>query len=173
MEQVRLGHSGLKVSRIALGCMSYGDPARGLHSWTLDEEVSQPFFQQAVELGITFWDTANVYQAGSSEEFVGRAIKKYASREEIVVATKVSGKMHDGPGGSGLSRAAIMEQLDASLRRLDTDYIDLYLIHRFDPRHPCRGDDGGAARRRRGWEGPLSRCVVDERLAVRQDAARR
>jgi aryl-alcohol dehydrogenase-like predicted oxidoreductase len=94
------------------------------------------FFQQAVELGITFWDTANVYQAGSSEEFVGRAIKTYARREEIVVATKVSGKMHDGPGGSGLSRAAIMEQVDASLRRLDTDYIDLYLIHRFDPDTP-------------------------------------
>ena len=136
MEYVRLGHSGLKVSRIALGCMSYGDPARGLHSWTLDEEASQPFFRQAVELGITFWDTANVYQAGSSEEFVGRAIKAYTRREEIVVATKVSGKMHDGPGGSGLSRAAIMEQVDASLRRLDTDYIDLYLIHRFDPDTP-------------------------------------
>ena len=116
--------------------MSYGDPTRGLHSWTLDEEASQPFFQQAVELGITFWDTANVYQAGSSEEFVGRAIKKYARREEIVIATKVSGKMHDGPGGSGLSRAAIMEQVDASLRRLDTDYIDVYLIHRFDPDTP-------------------------------------
>ena len=136
MEYVRLGHSGLKVSRIALGCMSYGDPTRGLHSWTLDEEASQPFFRQAVELGITFWDTANVYQAGSSEEFVGRAIKTYARREEIVIATKVSGKMHDGPGGSGLSRAAIMEQVDASLRRLDTDYIDLYLIHRFDPDTP-------------------------------------
>ena len=94
------------------------------------------FFQQAVELGITLWDTANVYQAGSSEEFVGRAIKKYARREEIVIATKVSGKMHDGPGGSGLSRAAIMEQVDASLRRLDTDYIDVYLIHRFDPDTP-------------------------------------
>ena len=136
MEYARLGHSGLKVSRIALGCMSYGDPTRGLHSWTLDEQASQPFFQQAVELGITLWDTANVYQAGSSEEFVGRAIKTHARREEIVVATKVSGKMHDGPGGSGLSRAAIMEQVDASLRRLDTDYIDLYLIHRFDPDTP-------------------------------------
>jgi 1-deoxyxylulose-5-phosphate synthase len=133
MEYVRLGHSGLKVSRIALGCMSYGDPTRGLHSWTLDEEASQPFFRQAVELGITLWDTANVYQAGSSEEFVGRAITAYAPREEIVVATKVSGKMHDGPSGSGLSRVAIMEQVDASLRRLDTDHIDLYLIHRFDP----------------------------------------
>jgi aryl-alcohol dehydrogenase-like predicted oxidoreductase len=136
MEYIRLGDSGLRVSRIALGCMSYGDPTRGLHSWTLDEEASQPFFRQAVELGITFWDTANVYQAGNSEEFVGRAIKTYARREEIVVATKVSGKMHDGPGGSGLSRLAIMEQVDASLRRLDTDYIDLYLIHRFDPDTP-------------------------------------
>jgi 1-deoxyxylulose-5-phosphate synthase len=136
MEYVRLGDSGLKVSRIALGCMSYGDPTRGLHSWTLDEEAAQPFFRQAVEMGITFWDTANVYQAGSSEEFVGRAIKTYARREEIVVATKVSGNMHDGPGGSGLSRLAIMEQVDASLGRLDTDYIDLYLIHRFDPDTP-------------------------------------
>jgi aryl-alcohol dehydrogenase-like predicted oxidoreductase len=136
MEYVRLGRSGLRVSRIALGCMSYGDPTRGLHQWTLDEEASQPFFRQAVELGITFWDTANVHQVGSSEEFVGRAIKTYARRKEIVLATKVSGKMHDGRGGSGLSRAAIMEQLDASLRRLDTDYIDLYLMHRFDPDSP-------------------------------------
>ena len=136
MEYLRLGRSGLRVSRIALGCMSFGDPTRGLHSWTLDEAASQPLFRQAVELGVTFWDTANVYQAGSSEEFVGRAIKTYSRREEVVVATKVSGKMHDGPGGSGLSRAAIMEQVDASLRRLGTDYIDLYLIHRFDPDTP-------------------------------------
>jgi aryl-alcohol dehydrogenase-like predicted oxidoreductase len=169
MEYVRLGDSGLRVSRIALGCMSYGDPTRGLHSWTLDEDASQPFFQQAVELGITLWDTANVYQAGSSEEFVGRAIKTYARREEIVVATKVSGKMHDGPGGSGLSRVAIMEQVDASLRRLDTDYIDLYLIHRFDPDTPVEETMEGL----HDVVGPLSRRVVDERLAVRQDAARR
>jgi 1-deoxyxylulose-5-phosphate synthase len=136
VEYTRLGRTGLQVSRIALGCMSYGDTSRGFNQWSLDEESSQPFFQQAVELGITLWDTANVYQLGSSEEFVGRAIKRYARREEIVVATKVSGKMHDGPGGQGLSRLAIMEQIDASLTRLGTDYIDLYLIHRFDEETP-------------------------------------
>jgi 1-deoxyxylulose-5-phosphate synthase len=136
MEYTRLGRTGLKVSRIALGCMSYGDPVIGLHSWTLDEEASQPLFRQAVELGVTFWDTANVYQQGTSEEFVGRAVKKYSHREDIVLATKVSGKMHDGPGGQGLSRKAILEQVDASLSRLGTDYIDLYLIHRFDPETP-------------------------------------
>jgi aryl-alcohol dehydrogenase-like predicted oxidoreductase len=114
--------------------MSYGDP--GFHQWTLDEEASQPFFGQAVELGITFWDTANGYGGGTSEEFVGRAVKTYARREDIVLATKVHNKMHEGPGGSGLSRKAILEQLDASLRRLDTDYIDLYYIHRFDPDVP-------------------------------------
>ena len=134
MDYVRLGHTGLKVSRIALGCMSYGDP--GFHQWTLDEDASQPFFRQAVELGITFWDTANGYGGGTSEEFVGRAVKSYSRREDIVLATKVHGKMHEGPGGSGLSRKAILEQLDASLRRLDTDYIDLYYIHRFDPDVP-------------------------------------
>jgi aryl-alcohol dehydrogenase-like predicted oxidoreductase len=131
MDYVRLGQTGLKVSRIALGCMSYGDP--GFHQWTLDEEASQPFFRQAIDLGITFWDTANGYGGGTSEEFVGRAVKTYARREDIVLATKVHNKMHEGPGGSGLSRKAILEQLDASLRRLDTDYIDLYYIHRFDP----------------------------------------
>jgi aryl-alcohol dehydrogenase-like predicted oxidoreductase len=114
--------------------MSYGDP--GFHQWTLDEEASQPFFRQAVGLGITFWDTANGYGGGTSEEFVGRAVKTYARREDIVLATKVHNKMHEGPGGSGLSRKAILEQLDASLRRLDTDYIDLYYIHRFDPDVP-------------------------------------
>ena len=136
MEYTRSGQTGLKVSRIALGCMSYGDTSRGFNQWSLDEESAQPFFQQAVELGITLWDTANVYQAGSSEEFVGRAVQKYSRREEIVIATKVSGKMHDGPGGQGLSRKAIMEQVDASLTRLGTDYMDLYLIHRFDEETP-------------------------------------
>ena len=136
MEYARLGGTGLKVSRIALGCMSYGDPTRGLHTWTLDEEASQPFFRQAVELGVTFWDTANAYQAGSSEEFIGRAVKRYTRREEIVLATKLSGRMHDGPGGQGLSRAAVMEQVDASLARLGTDYIDVYMVHRFDDDTP-------------------------------------
>src|SRR3954467_5966904 len=137
MEYVRLGTSGLKVSRLALGCMSYGDPTtRDAHPWALTEEKAQPFFQQAVDLGVTFWDTANVYQLGTSEEFVGRAITRYSRREDIVLATKVYGRMHDGPGGQGLSRKAILEQVDASLTRLATDYIDLYQIHRFDPEVP-------------------------------------
>jgi aryl-alcohol dehydrogenase-like predicted oxidoreductase len=117
--------------------MSYGDPtSTGAHTWALDDHDAQPFFRQAVELGVTFWDTANVYQHGTSEELVGRAIKRYSRREEIVLATKVHGKMHDGPGGQGLSRKAILEQVDASLARLGTDYIDLYQIHRFDPDAP-------------------------------------
>ena len=136
MDTRRLGTSGLKVSRISLGCMSYGDAARGGHQWVLDEDAAQPFFRQAVELGITFWDTANVYSLGSSEEFTGRAIRRYSRREDIVLATKVNGQMHQGPGGQGLSRKAIMEQIDASLTRLGTDYVDLYIIHRFDPHTP-------------------------------------
>ncbi|MFI5897570.1 aldo/keto reductase [Actinoplanes sp. NPDC051513] len=136
MEYTRLGRTGLRVSRIGLGCMSYGQAAAGMHQWTLDEDAAAPFFRQAVELGVTFWDTANVYQGGTSEQFVGRAITRFSRREEIVLATKVSGKVHDGPGGSGLSRKAILEQADASLRRLGTDYIDLYYIHRFDPETP-------------------------------------
>lgn len=137
MEYTRLGTTGLKISRLALGCMSYGDPtAPNAHAWALTEDTAGPFFRQAVELGITFWDTANVYQAGTSEEFVGRAITEYSRREDIVLATKVRGKMHDGPGGEGLSRKAILEQVDASLTRLGTDYIDLYQIHRFDDATP-------------------------------------
>ena len=137
MEYTRLGSTGLKVSRLALGCMSYGDPTTdGAHRWALADDEAQPYFAQAVELGITFWDTANVYQAGTSEEVVGRAIKRYSRREDIVLATKVFGKMHDGPGGSGLSRKAVLEQIDASLTRLGTDYVDLYQIHRFDPGTP-------------------------------------
>ncbi len=136
MEYTHLGTSGLKISRIALGCMSFGDTSSGFSEWSLDEEASQPFFEKAVELGINFWDTANVYSLGSSEEFVGRAIRKYSRRDDIVLATKVFFSMHDGPGGSGLSRKAIMENIDASLRRLGTDYVDLYQIHRFDPSTP-------------------------------------
>jgi 1-deoxyxylulose-5-phosphate synthase len=137
VEYTRLGGTGLKISRLGLGCMSYGDPAaEGAHRWALADEEAQPFFRQAVALGITFWDTANVYQAGTSEEVTGRAIRRFARREDIVLATKVFGKMHDGPGGSGLSRKAVMEQIDASLTRLGTDYVDLYQIHRFDPETP-------------------------------------
>jgi 1-deoxyxylulose-5-phosphate synthase len=137
VENVRLGRTGLRVSRIALGCMSYGDPATpGAHTWALDDDDAQPFFRQAVEAGVTFWDTANVYQLGTSEEVVGRAVRRYSRREDIVLATKVFGRMHDGPGGQGLSRKAILEQVDASLTRLGTEYIDLYQIHRFDPDAP-------------------------------------
>src|SRR3954470_17770163 len=133
MDHARLGATGLKVSRLGLGCMSYGDPdTPGAHRWALHDQDAQPFFRQAVELGLTFWDTANVYQLGTSEEVVGRAITRYSRREDIVLATKVRGWMHDGPGGEGLSRKAILEQVDASLARLGTDYIDLYQIHRFD-----------------------------------------
>jgi aryl-alcohol dehydrogenase-like predicted oxidoreductase len=132
----RLGTTGLEVSRIALGCMSYGDPQRGNHSWTLDEDTSRPLIRQAIELGITFFDTANVYSDGSSEEIVGRVLAEHARRDEVVIATKVHGRMHDGPNGQGLSRKAIMAELDASLRRLGTDYVDLYQIHRYDPSTP-------------------------------------
>ncbi|MFG2409545.1 aldo/keto reductase [Streptomyces brevispora] len=137
MEYVRLGTTGLKVSRLALGCMSYGDPTvPGAHPWALTQDKAAPFFRQAVELGITFWDTANVYQAGTSEEIVGRAVREYSRREDVVLATKVRGRMHGGPGGEGLSRKAILEQVDASLTRLGTDHIDLYQIHRFDDDTP-------------------------------------
>ena len=137
MEYTRLGTSGLRVSRIALGCMSFGDTSRGFNEWALDDAEAEPIFRQALELGITFWDTANAYGYGTSEEIVGRAIRKYTRREDIVLATKVYFKMHGGPGGSGLSRKAIMEQIDASLARLGTDYVYLYQIHRFDPEVPA------------------------------------
>jgi aryl-alcohol dehydrogenase-like predicted oxidoreductase len=136
MQYTRLGTSGLRVSRIALGCMSFGDPSRGFSEWALDDAAAEPLFRQALELGITFWDTANVYGYGSSEEIVGRAIRKYTRREDVVLATKVFFPMHEGPGGRGLSRRAVMEQVDASLARLGTDYVDLYQIHRFDPETP-------------------------------------
>jgi aryl-alcohol dehydrogenase-like predicted oxidoreductase len=136
MQYTRLGNTGLTISRIALGCMSYGDASRGGHPWALAEQDAAPFFRQAVDLGITFWDTANVYNLGSSEEYVGRAIDRYTRRADVVLATKVHGRMHGGPGGAGLSRRAILEQVDASLRRLGTDHIDLYQVHRFDPDTP-------------------------------------
>ncbi len=134
MQQVRLGSSGLKVSRIALGCMSFGDGSRA--QWALGDEEAEPIFRQAIELGINFWDTANIYGHGTSEEIVGRALTKYTRRDDVVLATKLFQPMHDGPGGGGLSRRAVMEQIDASLTRLGTDYVDLYQIHRFDPHTP-------------------------------------
>ncbi|MBB4121960.1 aldo/keto reductase [Martelella radicis] len=132
MEYVKLGRTGLDVSRLCLGCMTYGVPERGSHPWSLTEEQSRPFIRKAVEDGINFFDTANVYSLGSSEEIVGRALKEFARREEIVLATKVMNRMHQGPNGMGLSRKAIMQEIDNSLRRLGTDYVDLYQIHRFD-----------------------------------------
>jgi aryl-alcohol dehydrogenase-like predicted oxidoreductase len=136
MDYVRLGRSGLKVSRICLGCMSYADPTKGSHPWVLDEEQSQPFFRQAIELGINFFDSANVYGAGTSEEVLGRAMKRYARREEVVIATKVFNRMRPDANGRGLSRKAIFTEIDLSLKRLGMDYIDLYQIHRLDLETP-------------------------------------
>ena len=132
MQYKKLGKTGLKVSRICLGCMSYGVPERGSHPWSLDEAQSRPFIQRALELGINFFDTANVYSDGTSEEIVGRALKDFGRRDEQVIATKVHGRMHLDANGAGLSRVAIMREIDASLRRLETDYVDLYQIHRWD-----------------------------------------
>jgi aryl-alcohol dehydrogenase-like predicted oxidoreductase len=132
MKYVKLGRTGLDVSRICLGCMTFGDPDRGTHPWTLNEERSRPLIRQAIELGINFFDTANVYSDGTSEEILGRALKEFASRDEVVIATKVHGRMRQGPNGAGLSRKAIMQEIDHSLRRLGTDHVDLYQIHRYD-----------------------------------------
>jgi aryl-alcohol dehydrogenase-like predicted oxidoreductase len=132
MEYVKLGRTGLEVSRICLGCMSYGVPDRGNHAWSIDEAESRPFIQRALEGGINFFDTANRYSLGSSEEILGRAIRDFTRRDEVVIATKVYGRMRPGPNGGGLSRKAIMREIDDSLRRLGTDYVDLYQIHRWD-----------------------------------------
>ena len=136
MEYVNLGQTGLKVSRVCLGCMTYGVPDRGAHPWSLDEEKSRPFIKRALELGINFFDTANTYSDGTSEEIVGRALGDFARREEIVLATKVFYPMREGPNARGLSRKSIMIEIDASLRRLGTDYVDLYQIHRWDKHTP-------------------------------------
>jgi len=136
MQYARLGKTGLEVSRICLGCMSFGEPNRGTHEWTLNEEASRPILRAAWEAGINFYDTANVYSAGTSEEIVGRILKELAPRDELVIATKVHGEMRPGPNGKGLSRKAILSEIDNSLRRLGTDYVELYQIHRFDPNVP-------------------------------------
>jgi 1-deoxyxylulose-5-phosphate synthase len=136
MDTIRLGDAGLPVSRIILGCMSYGAPGRGNHAWTLPLDEARPFFRRAIEAGITTFDTANVYSDGTSEEITGALLTEFARREEVVIATKVHGRIGPGPNGAGLSRGAIMTQIDASLRRLGTDYVDLYQIHRFDPEVP-------------------------------------
>lgn len=132
MEYVKFGNTGLDVSQICLGCMSFGDAENWLHDWVLNEEESRPIIKKALDLGINFFDTANVYSLGRSEEILGKALNDYAEREEIVIATKVYGEMRDEPNGSGLSRKAIMTEIDKSLERLGTDYIDLYIIHRWD-----------------------------------------
>jgi aryl-alcohol dehydrogenase-like predicted oxidoreductase len=132
VDYVKLGSTGLDVSRICLGTMSFGVPDRGGHPWSMDEEAARPFLKQALDAGINFFDTANVYSDGTSEEIVGRALADFGRREELVIATKVHGRMHAGPNGAGLSRKAILAEIDNSLRRLGTDYVDLYQIHRFD-----------------------------------------
>jgi 1-deoxyxylulose-5-phosphate synthase len=132
MDYAKLGNTGMDVSRICLGCMGFGDAGRWVHKWVLNEENSRPIIKKALELGINFFDTANVYSIGASEEFLGRALKDFAKRDEVVIATKVQGKMREGPNGSGLSRKAILNEIDHSLERLATDYVDLYQIHRWD-----------------------------------------
>ena len=136
MRYRKLGRTGLDVSPICLGCMSFGGPDRGTHPWSLDEETSRPLIRRALEAGINFFDTANVYSDGSSEEIVGRALGEFADRDEVVIATKVHGAMRPGANGRGLSRKAIMAEIDHSLRRLGTDYVDLYQIHRWDRHTP-------------------------------------
>jgi aryl-alcohol dehydrogenase-like predicted oxidoreductase len=136
MKYTRLGNTGLKVSQICLGCMSYGVPSRGLHPWSLPEDQSRPFFKTAIDAGINFFDTANVYSDGTSEEITGRALKDFASRDQIVLATKVHGRMRPDSNGAGLSRKSILTEIDHSLRRLGTDYVDLYQIHRWDHQTP-------------------------------------
>ena len=137
MEYVKFGNTGLDVSRICLGCMSFGSAEGWVHNeWALDEEASRSIIKSALDLGINFFDTANVYARGVSEEILGRALKDFANRDEVVIATKVHGKMHEGPNGSGLSRKAIMSEVDKSLKRLGTDYVDLYIIHRWDYHTP-------------------------------------
>ena len=136
MDYTRLGQSGLEISRLILGCMSFGIPERGPHPWTLDEAASRPLIRQAVEAGINVFDTANFYSDGTSEEIVGRALRDYTRRDETVIATKVFFPLRKGPNIGGLSRKAILAEIDNSLTRLGTDYVDLYQIHRFDPHTP-------------------------------------
>ena len=136
MEYTTLGHTGLQVSRITLGCMSYGVPARGRQPWSIDRDEAVPYFRQALDLGINFFDTANVYSDGTSEEITGATLLSMAPRDELVIATKVHGRMGPGPNSQGLSRKAIFNEIDNSLRRLGTDYVDLYQIHRWDYHTP-------------------------------------
>ena len=167
MDYVRFGSTGLTVSRLCLGCMTYGDP--GWREWVLDEEASRPFIREASRSGINFFDTADMYSLGKSEEVLGRALKDMARRDEVVIATKVFNPMGPKPNQKGLSRKHILEAIDASLKRLGTDYVDLYIIHRFDPNTPDRGDHRGAGRCRARRQGALSWRVLDVGLAVHED----
>jgi len=136
MDYTRLGSSGLQVSRLCLGCMTFGEPARGSHEWTLDADQARPILRKAVDSGFNFFDTANVYSDGSSEEIVGKLLLDMVPREDLVIATKLCGRMRPGPNGAGLSRKAVLHEIDASLKRLGTDYVDLYQIHRLDHETP-------------------------------------
>jgi aryl-alcohol dehydrogenase (NADP+) len=136
VEYQRLGTSGLEISKVVLGCMSFGESGRGNHPWSMGLDEARPLVRAAVEAGITTFDTANGYSAGNSEEILGQVLRESVSRDEVVIATKVHGRMGPGPKGGGLSRGAILAQADASLQRLGTDYIDLYQIHRYDPAVP-------------------------------------
>ncbi len=171
MQTVKFGKTGMQVSKICLGCMTYGSTK--WRDWVLEEEASRPFIREALEKGVTFFDTADVYSQGVSEEILGRALKEYARRAEVVIATKVHGAMGQGANAKGLSRKHIMEAIDASLKRLGTDYVDLYQIHRFDPQTPDGGDARGAERRGARRQGALYRRFVDVRLAVRAHARHR
>ena len=136
MEYVRLGQSGLKISEVVLGCMSFGEPSRGAHPWTLPEDDSRALIRHALDLGITTFDNADIYSDGTSEEIVGRALAEFARRDDVVIATKVYGRMGEGANRAGLSRAHILSAIDDSLRRLGTDHVDLYQIHRWDNETP-------------------------------------
>ena len=173
MEYTKLGNTGMDVSRICLGCMGFGDAERWIHKWVLNEENSRPIIKKALELGINFFDTANVYSIGKSEEILGRALKDFANRDEVVIATKVHGKMHDGPNGAGLSRKAILSEIDKSLKRLGTDYVDLYLIHRWDYQTPIEETMEALHDVVRAGKARYHRCLRHVRVAVPEGAARR
>ena len=173
MEYARLGSTGMKVSRICLGCMGFGDAERWVHKWVLNEENSRPIIKHALDLGINFFDTANVYSIGVSEEILGRALKDFANRDEVVIATKVHGKMREGPNGAGLSRKAILSEIDKSLQRLGTDYVDLYQIHRWDYETPIEETMEALHDVVEGRQGPLYWRLRHVRVAVPERAVRR
>ena len=168
MQYKNLGKTGLKVSRICFGCMSFGDPSKGRHTWVVDEGQGRAMLKKALEAGINFFDTANVYAGGTSEEMLGRFIRDFARRDQLVIASKVHGKMRDEPNGRGLSRKAIMTEIDASLKRLGTDYLDLYQIHRWDDETPIEETLEALHDVIKGRQSPLHRRLFHARLAVLQ-----